>query len=218
MIVKDSTTKYLKEVLNGLSGVTSINDVSIKNSVIEYFSFVKTSIGRLMLQRLRVEDSAALFEFYFQGLSEDSRDFFPPYPLFSPPVESIEELEERIKDWQKEDDWTVLKLVKDEKIIGIGILKRYKTERPTSGLGVSENYQGKGLGRLIQTVINEQSRLLGLNELYATLAQGNTASLEMHKQCGFVETGKLVPHYIYHNGIKEVDRQDVEMVAKFNDG
>ena len=217
MIVKDSTTKYLKEVLNGLSGVTSINDVSIKNSVIEYFSFVKTSIGRLMLQRLRVEDSAALFEFYFQGLSEVSRDFFPPYPLFSPPVESIEELEKRIKDWQKEDDWTVLKLVKDEKIIGIGILKRYKTERPTSGLGVSENYQGKGLGRLIQTVINEQSRLLGLNEVYATLAQDNTASLEMHKQCGFVETGKLAPHHIYHNGVKEVDRQDIEMVAKFND-
>jgi RimJ/RimL family protein N-acetyltransferase len=163
-----------------------------------------------------MEDSAALFDFYFRGLSEESRDFFPPYPLFSPPLSSVEELVTRIRDWQKEDDWTVLKLVKDEQIIGMGLLKRYQTERPVSGLAVREEFQKVGLGLLLQTIINEQARLLGLRKLYATLAQENIASLRVHEKCGFKQTGKLVPHFGYKDGSKVVDRQDIEMVREFN--
>ena len=172
-------------------------------------------LGEVCFQRLKVEDAAGLYDFYFNGLSEQSRIFWPPYPLFSPPVQSADELSVRIKDWQKEDDWTVLKLVKEGQIIGLGLLKRFKTERPTSGLALREEYQGKGLGSIIQTVINEQARMLKLKELYATLAPENRASLEMHKKCGFKETGKMMPHYIYSDGVKKIDRQDIELVARF---
>ena len=216
MIVEHSNTKHIKEVLERLPGVASVNDVSVKDSVIEYFSFEKTSIGRLVVQRLQVEDADALFDFYLNGLTEKSREFFPPYPLFSPPVNSVEELANRIRDWQKEDDWTVLKLVKDEQIIGMGLLKRYQTERPVSGLAVREEFQKVGLGLLLQTIINEQARLLGLKKLYATLAQENIASLLVHKKCGFKQTSRLVPHFVYKNGVEEVDRHDIEMVREFN--
>ncbi|MFC1908569.1 GNAT family N-acetyltransferase [Chloroflexota bacterium] len=207
----DNTKKYLEN----LPKVESVGEINISNRIIESISLIYKSTGRLVVQRLNVEDSPALFDFYFSGLSEESRSYFPPYPLFSPPVNSAEELSIRITDWKEEDDWTVLKLSRDERIIGICLLKRYKTERPTSGLAVREEFQQIGLGFLLQTIINEQARLLDLKKLYVTLAQDNIDSLHVHKKCGFKQTDRLVPHYGYRNGEKVIDRQDIEMVIEF---
>ena len=212
----NTDTLKAKHVLENIPGVISVGDISIQDRIIERIALKKESLGKLKVERIITADAAALFDFYYNGLSAQSRIYFPPYPLFSPPVVSAPELTQRIKDWSKEDDWTVLKLVNDEKIIGIGLLKRYKTERPTSGLAIREELQGKEIGFLIQTIINEQARLLQLNELYATMAQNNTASFELHQRCGFKQTGILVPHYVYRNEVKEVDRQDIEMVIKFS--
>ena len=211
----DSTlTQSIKNTLDKLPGLTSVGDISIVDRKIENLILEKESIGILSIRRLKVADAAALYAFYFQGLSPRSRDFFPPYPLFSPPISSWEELAERIREWQKEDDWTALILIKDKNIIGMGLLKRYNTERPVSGLAVSEQFQEKGLGSLIQTIINEQARLLRLRALYATAAPDNAASLKVHEGCGFRRTGQLKPHYVYRNGEREIDRQDVELVLK----
>ena len=208
----------IKHTLGKLPGVQSVNEIRLKDRMIEHISIENSSTGRLMVQRLNVEDSSALFDFYFNGLSEQSRNFWPPYPLFSPPVSSAEELAGRIVEWEKEDDWTVLKLVKDGQIIGLCLLKRYNTERPVSGLAVREEFQQKRLGFLLQTIVVEQARLLNLKKLYATTAPDNTASLQVHKKCGFKQTGRQVPHFIYINGVKEIDRHDVEMVIEFNYG
>ncbi len=208
----------IKYVLEKLPVVETVNEAQIKDRIIEYISIENKSLGRLMLHRLNVEDSPALFDFYFHGLSEESRNFFPPYPLFSPPPNSVEELSKRITDWEKEDDWTFLKLIKDEQIIGVCLLKRYKTERPVSGLAVREEFHNRGLGFLLQTIVTEQARLLNLKKLYATVAPDNIASLQVHRKCGLKETGRLVPHFGYKNGIKEVDRHDIEMVIEFNYG
>ena len=119
-------------------------------------------------------------------------------------------------EWEKEDDWTFLKLVKDEQIIGVCLLKRYKTERPTNGLAVRDEFQNMGLGFLLQTIVNEQARLLKLKKIYATTTQDNIASLRVHKKCGFKQTGRLVPHFGYKNGTKVIDRYDIEMVIEFD--
>ncbi len=104
MNTNHNNAKNIKHVLEKLPGVESVSEIKIKDRMIEYISFENESIGRLTVHRLNVEDSSALFDFYFHGLSEESRNFFPPYPLFSPPINSIEELASRIKDWEKEDD------------------------------------------------------------------------------------------------------------------
>jgi len=208
------TIERLKNVLLNLTGVISVGGISITDGKIENINLDTESIGRLTIRRLEIADATKLYDFYFQGLAASSRNFFPPYPLFSPAPASAGELAARITEWQKEDDWTVLILIKDKKIIGMGLLKRYKTEQPVSGLAVSEQCQQKGLGLLIQTIINEQARLLCLKALYATVAPDNTASLVLHEKCGFKRTGKLKPHYIFKNGDKEIDRNDVEFVLK----
>ncbi|MBI3040483.1 MAG: GNAT family N-acetyltransferase [Chloroflexi bacterium] len=217
-MIKTNNTdaENIRSALARLPGVATVNDVRIKDRIIESISLENKSLGRLVLQRLNVEDSPALFDFYFRGLSEQSRNFWPPYPLFNPPIKSAEELATRIRDWQREDDWTFLNLLKEKQIIGACLLKRYQPQRPVSGLAVREEFQKRGLGFLLQTIINEQAHLLGLKKLYATLAQENIASRRLHEKCGFKQTGRLVPHFGYQDGNKVVDRQEIEMVQEFN--
>ena len=211
-----SSTQSLKDTLTNLPGVQSVNDIEIKDNVIEYISFNHKSLAILAFHRLKVEDSSALFEFYYNGLSEEARNLFPPYPLFSLPVKTAEELAGRISDWGEEDDWTVLILTKDKLIIGACLLKRWSTERPTSGLAVHDGFRENGLGFLLQTIVTEQALLLGLERVCATVAPDNTASLRVHKKCGFKKTGRMVPHYGYKDGVQVFDRHDVEMIKEFN--
>lgn len=212
----NNNTKNIKDVLEKLQAVKSVDEIKIKDKIIEQVIVEKESIGKLIINRLGAEDSAALFDFCFQGLSEKSRNFFDFYPLFRPLPSSVQELSDRIKNWQKEDDWTVFKLIKDKEIIGISLLKRYKTERPVSGLAVREKFQRMGLGTLLQTIVNEQARLLNLKKLWSGAAQNNIASLRLHEKCGFKKTGKLVPHFTYENGVKKINRYDVDLIKEFN--
>ncbi|TRZ96037.1 GNAT family N-acetyltransferase [bacterium] len=208
--------KGIKSVLGKLSTVKSVNTVKVKGKIIDRICIKDKSLGMLKICRLKEQDAPALFKFYFQGLSEKSRTLFPPYPLFSPFPDSAKELSDRIKDWGKENDWVFLNLFKDEKIIGVCLLKRFKTGRPTSGLAVREEFRKLGLGFLLQTIVNEQARLLNLKRIYVTLAQDNLASLRVHKKCGFRQTSRLVPHFVYKNGSKKIDRHDIEMLVEFN--
>jgi RimJ/RimL family protein N-acetyltransferase len=212
-MVRSSETdaQRITKLLGKLRGIISVTNVDIREGMIENID-IMTSI-----RRLQAADAQGLFHFYFHELSAEAREFFPPYPLFSPEPASAEELGRRITDWGKEDDWTVMNLTKDDRIKGMGLLKRYRTERPTSGLAVSEQFQNKGLGVLIQTLINEQARLLGLKAVWATAAPENTTSIRVHEKCGFIKTSEMKSHFIYKNGAKVVDRQDVEMVLKLSE-
>ena len=96
------------------------------------------------------------------------------------------------------------------------MLKRMSTDRPTSGVAVMEEYHKMGLGFFLQKVIEAQARLLNIGRIYVTLAQDNIASLNVHKKCGFIETDRLVPHYVYKGGEKVIDRYDKEMVLDLN--
>jgi len=204
----------LKKNLEKIPGFVSISEIKVRGKIIDSAVFESQTLGILKIQRARVEDAASLFEFYSDGLSEEAKNFFPPYPLFSPPVNSIAELSHRIEEWGKEPDWTVLMLVKGDEVIGISLLKRFDTERPVSGLAVRERFRKLKLGFLLQTIINEQADLLELPRLYATASPDNAASLGLHKTCGFTETGRRIPHFVTRDGIKEVDRNDVEMVRE----
>ena len=209
--------KNIKSFLLKLPDIESIKEVEIKDSIIQKITLQSKKIGEVIINQLQIEDSPKLFEFYFYGLSQNARIFFPPYPLFSPLPQNPEELADRIKNWKKEKDWTVLKLVYNKQIVGICLLKRFKTDRPTSGLAVHEKFQKMGLGILLQTIVNEQARLLGIKKLTITLAQDNIASLKLHEKAGFKKTENLVPHSTYVNGVKKIDRQDIEMIKELTE-
>lgn len=212
----NSNVKNIQLSLKKLPGIEAVSQVKISNNIIKYVAIRSTLVGNLRIEPLKIKDAPELFNFYFHGLSEIARNFFCPYPIFNPPPNNPEELSNTIKKWERENDWTFLKLLKDKQIIGVCLLKRFKTERPTSGLAIREEFQKKGLGILLQTIINEQARLLGIKVLTITLAQNNIASLKVHEKAGFKKNGRLVPHFTYIRGIKKIDRYDIEMIKKFN--
>lgn len=212
----NSNLKQIQQCLQILPGIERIDKIKIKDNIIQHLTIQSKLLGKLEVSRLEEKDAQKLFDFYFNSLSEKARVFFPPYPLFSPQPKSKEELLQRIKDWKKEDDWTVLKLSTNKQIIGVCLLKRYKTDKPTTGLAVSEQYQKIGPGIYLQSIIIEQAKLLGLKKLVNTIAPDNIASLKLHKKTGFKETGRLVSHYAYIDGVKKIDREDIELVKIFD--
>ena len=216
----------LKSILERLPQVTSVGGVRVRDSIIKSISIETKSTGRVTAQQLEVDDAAALYDFYFQGLSEKRRCFFIPYPLFHTPPATADELARRIADWKKEDDWSALKLVKDKQIIGFALLKRFQTEQVTSAIAIRDDFVRMGLAYLLQTIVIEQARLLNLKKFHVKVVSDNLASVRLHEKCGFKQT-RIVPWDGYEdllaflsesdNGThKAADRHIIEMVIKLN--
>jgi len=207
-------TEEFKCMLEKIPPVKSVGTIEIEENFIKYISIEAKSIGSVAIHRLDVKYSAALFDFYFKGLSEESRKLFYPYPLFDTPPKSAEELSRRIKDWQRESDWTVLNLIKDQQIIGVSLLKRFRTPQATSGLAVHEEFRRMGLGHLLQTLVNVQARLLNLKKFHVKIEPENIASVRLHEKCGFKQT-RMVSYLGYKDGVRK-EIPVIEMVLELS--
>ena len=215
----------LKRALGALPQVASVDEIRVEDDIIKYVSIETASIGKVMVHQLAVNDAAGLFEFYSHGLSEKPRRQFAPYPLFHTPPVSANELACRIADWKRENDWTAMNLVKDRRIIGFGLLKRFKSEQATSAIVIRDEFLEKGLGYLLQNVIVEQARLLKLKRFHVKVVSDNLASLRLHEKCGFRQT-KILPSAMYEeifkylsdcdkmDGGEAVERQLIEMAME----
>lgn len=198
--------------LEEISVVKDIQFIDMRPPLLLSVTFDHTELGELFIDSLKEEYAAALYSFYFTGLSVESRQFFVPYPLFNPLPQNAEELRGKITEWLHEKDWRFYLMKKDNVVIAVSLLKQYTSDRPKSGIAVAEQYQGKKLGKIMQTLVNEQARILGIKHLYITTAQDNAASQALHKATGFKETGNMVPHFVYRDGKKVKDRDEIEMV------
>jgi RimJ/RimL family protein N-acetyltransferase len=220
-------TEALQRALEALSQWVSVEEIGVEGDVIKTMSIETRSIGRVSVHQLDVHDAPGLFEFYVEGLSEKSSRLFAPYPLFQPPPGSADELARRIADWKKENDWSALTLVKDNRIIGFGLLKRFWTEQVTSAIAIRDDFLNKGLGHLLQQIIVEQARLLNLKKFHIKVVSDNLASVRLHERCGFRQT-RILPPPLYEemlkylsdldrgNGVEPVDRRIVEMVIELD--
>lgn len=204
-----------KRVLEQIPQVNAVGAIEIKENIIEYISIEAQSLEEITINRLERTFAAPLFDFYFKGLSADSRKRFYPYPLFDTPPKSVEELSDRIKDWEQEDDWTFLNLIKKHQIIGVCLLKRFRTPQATSGLALHEKYRRMGLGHLLQTIVNEQARFLSLKKFHVKVEPDNIASIRLHEKCGFRQT-KTVPYLGYVDGVRK-EIPVIEMIFELND-
>ena len=95
----------------------------------------------------------------------------------------------------------LLLVLADKKLIGIsGIDMRTKTQRHIGLLGISiaKEFRGEGIGKLLlETVINEATNNLSTLEIILLgVYSKNTLALNMYKQFGFIEEGRLP------NGVK----------------
>ncbi len=215
----------LKRALGALPQVASVDEIKVENDIIKHVTLEAESIGKVTVHQLDVNDAAGLFDFYSHGLSEKPRRQFAPYPLFHTPPVSADELACRIADWKRENDWTAVNLVKDRRIIGFGLLKRFKSEQVTSAIVIRDEFLKKGLGYLLQNIIIEQARLLNLKMFHVKVVSDNLASVRLHEKCGFRQT-KVLPSAIYEeifkylsdcdrmDGGEAVERQLIEMAIE----
>jgi phosphinothricin acetyltransferase len=65
---------------------------------------------------------------------------------------------------------------------------------------VTEKQRGKGIGRLLLEALIEQSEANGIWTLQASTFPENTASLELHRRCGFREIGRR-ERVAQHHGV-----------------
>lgn len=186
----------VKRITERFDQVRLFNKAEINNSIIQLILLETYSLGGIAFTQLDESDSHALFDFYINGLSDESRRLFPPYPILSTPPTSVEDLSAKIVNWKREDDWSFLNVYKNELIVGVGFLKRIRSEHVTSGLAVRENFRSRKLGRLLQSVINMQARLLGITEFHVKIISDNLPSIRLHENCGFKKVG-VVPSETY---------------------
>jgi RimJ/RimL family protein N-acetyltransferase len=221
-----SQTETLKHAMEALPHVVSVGGIKVDADIIKSLSIETRAIGKAAVCQLDVHDAPRLFEFYSEGLSDKPRRLFVPYPLFHTPPGSANQLAQRITDWKKEDDWSALNLIKDNQIIGFGLLKRFRTTQVTSAIVIRDLYLKKGLGHLLQSAIVEQARLLKLKGFHIKVISDNMASVKLHEKCGFRKT-RILPPPLYEEmlqyliesdkkaGAEPVDRYVIEMVIDF---
>src|SRR3990172_10724813 len=157
--MKNNRVQFLKEKLGKELNI-SVSSIELNNNFFHSIVFNSKELGNLEVRDLNVQYLPLLFKFYYDGLTENSRKQYHPYPLFNTPPATVDELVSRFNEWKKEDNWIVLNICKDDIILATSDLKRIGTEDVTSGIAVRDDYQGKGLGYLLRMIVVEQARLL----------------------------------------------------------
>lgn len=209
-------TDELRRSLEALPQIASVGEMKVENDIVKYIAIETGAAGSVTAQQLDTDDAPALFDFYFKGLSERPRRLFIPYPLFHTPPSCAAQLAQRIADWKKEDDWSAIKLVKDKQIIGLGLLKRFRTEQVTSAVAIRDDFLKMGLGYLLQTIIIGQARLLSLKRFHVKVISDNIASVRLHQKCGFKKAG-TVPWDGYEGLLTFLNESDYEGKGKAAD-
>jgi phosphinothricin acetyltransferase len=84
--------------------------------------------------------------------------------------------------------------VREERVIGFGSLSPYRS-RPAYATSVEDSVyvdgaeRGTGVGRLIVEELVRLGQAHGFHAVFARIVGGHTASIELHRRCGFWEVG-----------------------------
>jgi len=62
------------------------------------------------------------------------------------------------------------------------------------GIGVIDEYQGKGVGSRLMEGIIAEGKNLGLSRLYLTVFSSNSKAINLYRKYGFLEINKYKDH------------------------
>ena len=90
----------------------------------------------------------------------------------------------------------VLVAVKDGAVIGWTALGPWSDREAYSGTVevstyVAASHRGMGVGRMLRSILDEETARLGHHVVISLIADGNTASIHLNESLGFVRTGTL---------------------------
>ncbi len=107
-------------------------------------------------------------------------------------------LEERARWFAdlKSDGWPVIVAEANGQVVGFGSIAVFRT-RPAykytaeHSVHVHADHRGKGVGRTLLLALIEEARRMELRTLVGGIDSGNTVSLKLHADHGFVETARM---------------------------
>lgn len=140
-----------------------------------------------IMRRITIKDTELLFGF-FLSISEQSRKSFYPHPFDRAHAEFITgtDLEDpdicRYLAILHEDD--------EEVAVGYMFFWNWTKEYPSLGIAVSDNYQGKGLGKKMMDFLISEALKNGKKGLHLTTDKNNSRGQALYIRCGFVITGE----------------------------
>jgi len=76
--------------------------------------------------------------------------------------------------------------VRGTQIVGWSFLWNLESEKPTFGLGIADEVQGKGLGSALMDGVMKAARERGLRKVFLTVVKDNEVAWKMYEKRGFV--------------------------------
>jgi putative acetyltransferase len=142
------------------------------------------------LRRLGPADADALHSFY-NGLSARSKRLFRPLGARAT-LEQCRRLADANRPGQ--DTKVDLVAVSGQAIVGWGFLWNGHEwpEVATLGLGVADDWQGRGLGRRLMAAVLDAAPGRGLSCIELTVVQDNAVAQRLYESFGFARAGELV--------------------------
>ena len=135
---------------------------------------------KLEIRQLQKEDKEIFWE-YFQSLSEKTKNYFQPHPF-------DKETAEKLCD---ENDPNIIRFIavekanNKEKVIGYTFLARTNEEFPGLGIGIRDDYQGEGLGKVLMEHLVEVAKSLEKKGLSLTVFEDNKDAFHLYSKLGF---------------------------------
>ena len=134
-------------------------------------------------RRINSNDIKALQEFD-RGLSEESRRRFSPHAYDDTTMVKVAARSEN-------DDDRVYAAWDDNIIIAYFFLWWFKDDFPILGIGIADNWQGKGLGKQIMNKLIEDGKSSGRKGIELTTMLDNKKAFALYEKVGFKCLGKV---------------------------
>ncbi|MAG13701.1 MAG: hypothetical protein CMN78_03790 [Spirochaetales bacterium] len=136
------------------------------------------------IRRIGLADAEALATFY-NGLSDESKR------LFRPLSENTDKnrCREIVRDNEAETKYDLIAVLGD---VVVGWAFVWNIDQPaecTFGIGVSDEWQGKGIGKKLMKRVLGTCRSRDLSTVHLIVVQDNQRAQNLYKQMGFVVTG-----------------------------
>jgi RimJ/RimL family protein N-acetyltransferase len=170
-------------------------------------------IGKIRISSFDLSDIWALRDWWNGSLSYNSKGSFPLFPS-SAKLERC--IANHLKNHESRRDiifnvWLLkegnLNEDFDNEIIGHFYLQRCRT-RPEIGLGVSDRYQSKGLGKLFIMILIYITKNLGHETIYLGVDKGNVVGIDLYKRLGFLQKEDIdiyIPVTDYTGTVSEME-------------
>ena len=134
------------------------------------------------IRRLEEGDEDILFHF-LQSLSETTIYYFEPHPMDR---DSARQLVSEVNQ-----DKSVIRFLATiwegsaEKAVGYAFLWKLDRDLASLGIGVSDQYQGRGLGKALMNVLLDTARDIGRKEIGLSVAEANEKAISLYQKMGF---------------------------------